>query len=157
MQYSEGLDIGYRWYDANNITPLFPFGYGLSYTSFSFSNLALSSSSGSPSSPVTVTADVTNTESRSGAEVAQLYLTDPADAGEPPLQLKGFQRVSLTPGQTQQVSFTVPASAFQIWDDSSSSWITDSGACTISVGDSSASLPGRPPTRSAAGPPRRLR
>jgi beta-glucosidase-like glycosyl hydrolase len=141
VQYSEGLDIGYRWYDAKNVTPLFPFGYGLSYTSFSFSNLALSSSSGSPSSPMTVTADVTNTGSRSGAEVAQLYLTDPSDAGEPPLGLKGFQRVSLTPGQTQQVSFTVPASAFQIWDDSSSSWITDSGAYKIAVGDSSASLP----------------
>jgi len=141
VQYSEGLDVGYRWYDSKNIAPLFPFGYGLSYTSFSLSSLRLSSSSGTPSGTLTATATVTNTGSRSGADVAQLYLTDPAGAGEPPIQLKGFQRVSLAPGRSQQVTFTVPASAFAVWNDSSSAWTTVGGTYTVRVGDSSASLP----------------
>ncbi|MGI8448648.1 MAG: glycoside hydrolase family 3 C-terminal domain-containing protein [Streptosporangiaceae bacterium] len=141
VQYSEGLDVGYRWYDAKNVAPLFPFGFGLSYTTFSFSNENLSAASGSPSDAVTVTADVTNTGSRAGSEVAQLYLTDPASAGEPPLQLKGFQKVSLAAGQTQPVSFTVPASAFQAWSDSSSAWTTAGGTYQVRVGDSSANLP----------------
>jgi beta-glucosidase len=80
--YSEGLEVGYRYDDANNLTPLFPFGYGLSYTSFAFSHLTVSGSQ--------VTAEVTNTGDRAGTEVAQLYIGDPASAGEPPRQLKGF-------------------------------------------------------------------
>jgi beta-glucosidase-like glycosyl hydrolase len=141
VQYSEGLDVGYRWYQAKGITPLFPFGFGLTYTSFSFSNLSLSAGSGAAGSTVTATATVTNTGSKAGSEVPQLYVGDPAAAGEPPLQLKGFQRVTLNPGQSQQVTFALPASAFQIWSDSSSSFVTTPGAYTINVGDSSTNLP----------------
>ncbi len=93
VQYSEGIDVGYRWYDAQNLTPLFPFGYGLSYTSFAFSDLRVTPSQlAGRGALVHVTARVTNTGPVTGAEVAQLYLGDPATAGEPPRQLKGFQQ-----------------------------------------------------------------
>ncbi|HEV2640349.1 MAG TPA: carbohydrate-binding protein [Actinocrinis sp.] len=141
VQYSEGLDVGYRWYQAKNIAPLFPFGYGLSYTSFAFSNLSLSAISGAAGATVTATATVTNTGSKAGSEVPQLYVGDPSAAGEPPLQLKGHTRVTLTPGQSQQVGFSLPASAFQVWSDASSSFVTTPGAYSINVGDSSANLP----------------
>ena len=92
----EGVDVGYRWYQAKNIAPLFPFGFGLSYTSFGFTNLHVSALGAGGTA--TVTATVTNTGSRAGVDVAQLYVGDPASTGEPPAQLKGFQRVSLQPG-----------------------------------------------------------
>ncbi len=96
VQYSEGLDVGYRWYNAKNIQPLFPFGYGLSYTSFRYSGLRVTPVA-SGTQDVQVTATVTNTGHRSGTDVAQLYVTDPASAGEPPRQLKGFARVTCDP------------------------------------------------------------
>jgi beta-glucosidase len=139
VQYSEGLDVGYRWYDAKNITPLFPFGYGLSYTSFSFSNLHVGALDGSGNA--TVTATVTNTGSREGAEVAQLYVGDPASTGEPARQLKGFQRVDLQPGASATVSFPLTAHDLAYWNTSSGAWTTAAGAYQISVGDSSRNLP----------------
>jgi beta-glucosidase len=138
VQYSEGLDIGYRWYDANNVTPLFPFGYGLSYTSFSYSNLNVGALS---NGKATVTATVTNTGSRAGADVAQLYVSDPAAAGEPPHQLKGFQRISLNPGASGTVTFTVTAHDLASWSTSSNSWSAAAGGYQILVGDSSRNLP----------------
>jgi beta-glucosidase len=135
--YSEGLDVGYRYYDASNLTPLFPFGYGLSYTTFSMSHLAVSRRGGK----VVVTADVTNTGTRAGAEVAQVYVADPAAAGEPPEQLRGFARVTLRPGQTKQVTITLGQHAFQVWDSTAQKWTTAAGRYTISLGDSSANLP----------------
>ena len=139
VQYSEGLNVGYRWYDAQNLTPLFPFGYGLSYTSFAFSNLSVGSLT--KGGAASVTATVTNTGSRAGADVAQLYITDPAAAGEPPKQLKGFARVDLTPGQSKTVSFQLTQSSLQNWDSTASAWTTATGNYTIAVGDSSRSLP----------------
>ncbi len=106
MHYSEGLQVGYRWYDQQQLAPLFPFGYGLSYTSFRFSKLSLSASTLSDTGSIDVSADVTNTGRRAGAEVAQLYLTDPASTGEPGRQLKGFEKVFLYPGQTKTVHLT---------------------------------------------------
>jgi beta-glucosidase len=139
VQYSEGVDVGYRWYDSKGLTPLFPFGYGLSYTSFSFSNLHVGSLSAGGAA--TVTATVTNTGSRSGADVAQLYITDPAASGQPPLSLQGFARVNLNAGQSQTVSFPVTQQNLQYWNASSNAWATSTGNYTVSVGDSSASLP----------------
>jgi len=140
VQYSEGLDVGYRWYDAKGIAPLFPFGYGLSYTSFSYSGIRASGPASDGT--VTVTADVTNTGQRAGADVAQLYVGDPAAAGEPPQQLKGFDKVSLNPGETKQVTFTLPvAKDFSYWDSTAHAWTVAPGTYTIGVGDSSASLP----------------
>lgn len=115
-QYSEGLDIGYRWYDANNVSPLFPFGFGLSYTSFAYSKISVGPM---VNNSATVTATVTDTGSKAGADVAQLYVDDPAAAGEPPLQLKGFQRVTLNPGASAQVTFTVTAHDLASWNTTS--------------------------------------
>ncbi|HEX4832522.1 MAG TPA: glycoside hydrolase family 3 C-terminal domain-containing protein [Trebonia sp.] len=142
VQYSEGLDVGYRWYQAKDITPLFPFGYGLSYTQFKFSHLHVPSGSITSRGQVTVTADITNTGHRAGSDVAQLYVDDPAAAGEPPQQLKGFQKVSLNPGQTRQVTFRLTAAqALSYWDSTASNWAVADGSYRLSVGDSSASLP----------------
>ncbi|WP_322974030.1 discoidin domain-containing protein [Actinacidiphila oryziradicis] len=138
VQYSEGLDIGYRWYDAHNVAPLFPFGYGMSYTSFSYSNLQVGALT---NGQATVTATVTNTGSRAGADVAQLYIGDPGAAGEPPHQLKGFQRITLNPGASGTVTFTVKAHDLASWSTSSNSWVASAGTYQILVGDSSRNLP----------------
>ncbi len=138
VQYSEALKVGYRWYDSQNLTPLFPFGYGMSYTSFGFSNLQVGALSGGNS---TVTATVTNTGTRAGTEVAQLYVGDPAAVGEPPHQLKGFARITLNPGASGTVTFTVPTHSLAHWDTASNSWIATAGTYQILVGDSSRNLP----------------
>jgi beta-glucosidase len=138
VQYSEGIDVGYRWYDANSVTPLFPFGFGLSYTSFSFSNLQISPSSVDGTQNVQVTATVTNTGQRAGSDVAQLYLGDPTGAGEPPRELAGFQRVSLAPGASTQVSFTITPQEESWWDETAIGWTQTEGTYGVYVGDSSA-------------------
>jgi beta-glucosidase len=139
VQYSEGIDAGYRWYDGRNLTPLFPFGYGLSYTSFAFSDLRVTPSQLSGrGAPVTVTTRVTNTGPVTGSEVAQLYLGDPAAAGEPPRQLKGFQKVTLRPGQSAEVSFTLDRHDLSYWNDSANGWVVPDGGFRVYVGDSSA-------------------
>jgi beta-glucosidase len=148
--YSEKLLVGYRWYDAKKIAPLFPFGFGLSYTTFRYSGLTVKGS--------TATFTVTNTGRRTGAEVAQLYVSQPASAQEPPKQLRGFQKVVLRPGQSKTLSIRLDERAFQHWNGG---WKTASGCYTIGVGGSSASLPlkarvGRGgAVCSAAGPPAR--
>jgi len=137
--YSEGIDVGYRWYDARNLTPLFPFGYGLSYTRFAFSGLRISPArQAGHGGQVRVTARVTNTGRVTGSEVAQLYLGDPAAAGEPPRQLKGFQRVTLRPGQSAVVSFTLGGHDLSYWSDAANGWVVPPGGFRVYVGDSSA-------------------
>ncbi len=138
VQYSEGLNVGYRWYDAKNITPLFPFGAGLSYTTFGFSNLQVGALT---NGTATVTATVTNTGTRAGTEVAQLYVGAPASTGEPAHQLKGFQRVTLDPSQAKTVSFTVTAHDLAHWDTTANAWSTTAGSYQILVGNSSRNLP----------------
>jgi beta-glucosidase len=140
VQYSEGLQVGYRWYDAQGQDPLFPFGYGLSYTSFSFSHLTVSPRLDRYGQAV-VGVDVTNTGTRTGAEVAQVYLSDPVAAGEPPRQLKGFQKVTLRPGQTKHLTFRLDQRAFSIWDSAAQRWTTVDGRYGVAVGDSSRQLP----------------
>jgi beta-glucosidase len=140
VTYSEGLQVGYRWYDANNETPLFPFGFGLSYTSFKYSNLVVSPRL-NQNGQVTVGVDVTNTGARAGADVAQVYVTDPPAAGEPPRQLKGFQKVQLAAGQTKHLVFKLDQRAFSIWNSAAQNWTTVDGQYTVHVGDSSTSLP----------------
>jgi beta-glucosidase len=154
VQYSEGIDVGYRYYDANNETPLFPFGYGLSYTNFRFSGLSITprnvqngtsgpgatacGCNGQSGSLVTVSATVTNTGPVAGSDVAQLYLGDPAAAGEPPRQLKGFQKVTLQPGQSTTVHFTLSGHDLSYWNDTANGWVVPDGQYQVSVGDSSA-------------------
>jgi beta-glucosidase len=137
VQYSEGIDVGYRGYDAGNLTPLFPFGFGLSYTTFSFSNLVIGSASVNGTQNEQVTATVTNTGTRAGSDVAQLYLGDPSGAGEPPRQLAGFQRVSLGVGQSTQVSFTITPQQESWWNDSANGWSQTEGTYNVYAGDSS--------------------
>ncbi|WP_344615607.1 discoidin domain-containing protein, partial [Dactylosporangium salmoneum] len=138
VQYSEGLKVGYRWYDSQNIAPLFPFGYGLSYTSFGFSNLQVGALN---NGKATVTATVTNTGSRAGTEVVQLYVGAPAAVGEPPRSLKGFQRVTLNPGASTTVTFSVTQKDLAYWNTTSNAWTTAAGTYQISVGNSSRNLP----------------
>jgi beta-glucosidase len=154
VQYSEGIDVGYRYYDANNETPLFPFGYGLSYTTFRYSDLKITPQqvqntksdpgatscgcNGQGARQVTVSATVTNTGKVAGSDVAQLYLSDPAAAGEPPRQLKGFQKVTLQPGQSTTVQFTLSGHDLSYWDDTANGWVLPDGQFGVDVGDSSA-------------------
>jgi beta-glucosidase len=154
VQYSEGIDVGYRYYDANNETPLFPFGYGLSYTNFRFSRLSITprnlqngtsnpgstscGCSGQSGHLVTVSATVTNTGEVAGSDVAQLYLDDPAAAGEPPRQLKGFQKVTLQPGQSTTVHFSLTGHDLSYWNDAANGWVVPDGRFGVYVGDSSA-------------------
>jgi beta-glucosidase len=143
VQYSEGIGVGYRWYDANNLTPLFSFGFGLSYTQFSYSNLQISPTTVDGTQNVQVSATVTNTGQRAGSDVAQLYLGDPSASGEPPRQLAGFQRVNLAAGASTTVSFTVTPQQMSWWDDSANGWTQTEGTYGVYLGDSSA-LPNLP-------------
>jgi beta-glucosidase len=140
VTYSEKLEIGYRWYDAQNQQPLFPFGYGLSYTNFAFGHLKVSPRP-DRHGRVTVSVNVRNTGSRTGAEVAQVYVTAPASAGEPPRQLKGFAKVTLRPGQTKRVTLRLDGRAFSVWDTAAQRWRTAGGRHVVAVGDSSRNLP----------------
>ena len=138
VQYSEGLNVGYKWYDTKNIEPLFPFGFGLSYTTFGFSNLQVGALSGGNA---TVHVTVTNTGAKAGTDVAQLYVGDPASTGEPVHQLRGYQRVTLDPGQSQTLTYTVSTHDLAYWNTSTNNWTTAAGSYQILVGDSSRNLP----------------
>ncbi len=137
--YSEKLLVGYRWYDAQRIEPLFPFGFGLSYTTFAFTNASVSAYDAPR--PVTVSVDVRNSGERAGAEVIQVYVAAPAAAGEPPRQLKGFAKVTLRAGETRRVTVPLDSRAFSIWDGRTNGWVTVPGEHTIWIGDSSRHLP----------------
>jgi beta-glucosidase len=134
--YSEGLLVGYRWYQAKHLAPLFPFGFGLSYTRFAFSSLHVRQRG----SKELVSFRLRNVGHRAGADVAQVYVGDPRSAGEPPEQLKGFMRITLRPGKSQQVTIPLAPVAFAHWSTSAATWTVSPGRYTISVGDSSAHL-----------------
>lgn len=136
VEYSEGLLVGYRWYDHNKVTPLFPFGYGLSYTSFKYSNLRVENASVDGVTPVHVSAIVTNTGRVTGSDAAQLYLGYPSAAGEPPRKLVDFQRVSLAPGEAKRLNFTIRPSDEWWWNING--WDETTGEYKVWVGDSSA-------------------
>ena len=139
--YTEGIEAGYRGYTANNVTPLFPFGFGLSYTTFSFGDLKVTHASGSENA--TVSFKVTNTGKVAGADVAQLYLGFPniAEGNEPPIQLKGFRKVELNPGESKAVELKLDAHAFSYWSVQSHAWKVAPGAFHVMAGDSSANTP----------------
>jgi len=142
VTYQEGIFVGYRGYEKNNVKPLFPFGFGLSYTTFAFSDLKVVPEFNSADPQVTVTFDVKNTGSRAGAEVAQIYVgEDHPSIPRPVHELKGFDRVQLAPGESKHVSVTLDSRAFSFYDVPTKSWKIDAGKFTISVGDSVQSLP----------------
>ena len=135
--YSEGVFVGYRHFDQAKIEPLFPFGFGLSYTTFSYSGLKIASDAHSPQR-YTIEFDVANSGKVAGAEVAQLYLGLPStDVPEPPLQLKGFSKVFLKPGGKATVRMSLDASSFSYWEVNHHGWRVLSGNCAVMIGASS--------------------
>ena len=140
--YKEGIFVGYRGYEHNGTAPLFPFGFGLSYTTFSFANLVVSPASAGSNPEVQVTFDVTNTGQRAGAEVAQVYVSEVRPKlPRPAHELKGFERVTLVPGETKHVFVALDARSFAFYDVGKKNWAINPGKFTIQVGDSVASLP----------------
>ena len=140
--YKEGLLVGYRWYDTKKIEPLFPFGYGLSYTHFTYTNLDFIRSDEPSGLPVTVEFELANTGARAGAEVAEIYVQpiDPA-VPRPVKELKGFAKVFLQPGEKQKVSVTLGENAFAYYDMGTRCWVARQGEYKILVGRSSRDIP----------------
>jgi beta-glucosidase len=143
VYYGEGLLVGYRWYDATGQRPLFPFGFGLSYTSFRVGDLSVARAGGR----LVARVDVTNTGRRAGSDVVQLYVGSPASAHEPPRQLKAYGKVALAPGQTRRVTLTVDVASLAAWDDPDTGWVLHRGTYRIYAGDSSRSLTARADVR----------
>jgi beta-glucosidase len=138
--YSEGLKVGYKWYDAEHKKVLFPFGFGLSYTTYSYSDLEVNTASG-PTPATTVTFKVTNTGKVDGTEIAEVYVALPASAQEPPKRLVGFTRVKLAAGESKTVSIAVEPKFLSIWDVSADGWKLVPGSYNFMVGGSSLDLP----------------
>jgi beta-glucosidase len=156
VQYSEGLQMGYRWYEANNVTPVFPFGFGLSYTTFGYSDLSVAPTVDvqTGSAVLNVTYTITNTGTRQGAEASQVYLTLPEEATEPAKRLVGFHKVDLMPGASEQVTLVVDSTAsnhpLSYWVPENDApvpgwgngkWNTPAGDYIVHVGTSSADTP----------------
>ncbi|MFI5035809.1 MAG: beta-glucosidase H [Acidimicrobiales bacterium] len=137
VSFGSGLDLGYRWFGLNNVTPLFPFGYGLSYTTFRLSSPSVSTTA----TDVVVHVTATNTGARSGSDAVQAYVAFPSGANEPPLQLRAFTEVGLAPGQSRAITLTIPRSTLRVY--ASNRWTTVPGAYGVDVGSSSADLPVR--------------
>ena len=141
VEYKEGVFLGYRHFDQSDAKPLFPFGFGLSYTTFSYSNLEVKSAATDLSSPATVSFDVKNTGPMAGAEVAELYVGDPhASVPRPVKELKGFSKVWLDPGETKRVTLSLDRRAFSFYDVKKHEWNAEPGAYTILVGSSSTQI-----------------
>jgi beta-glucosidase len=133
--------MGYRWYDARGVAPAFPFGHGLSYTTFEISNLFVTPRISDGSRPIRVEFVVRNTGRRSGAEVPQVYVGFPAGAGEPPKRLVGFEKVRLGPGEQRKIQITIDPMAanhpLAYWDGLAQIWAVAAGEYSVYVGNSS--------------------
>ncbi len=136
VHYDEGVKVGYKWYDAEKKPVLFPFGFGLSYTTYKYSGLKVTAGK-EPSVQFTVM----NTGSRAGAEVAEVYVSLPASAQEPPKRLAGWSKVMLKPGESRQVSLTINPRELSIYDEATDAWKQLPGGYTFMVGGSSQDLP----------------
>jgi beta-glucosidase len=137
VHYEEGLKVGYKWYDAEKKPVLFPFGFGLSYTSYSYSNLKVKPGK----LTTTVTFSVKNTGGRPGAEIAEVYAALPAEAGEPPKRLVGWSKVKLQAGESKEVTLDINGAYLSIFDEASDSWRMVPGTYLFMVGGSSQDLP----------------
>ncbi len=143
VRYGEGLFVGYRYYDAKEIAPLFPFGFGLSYTSFTYDNVRLSAGELRPDETLTVQIDIKNTGDRAGKETVQLYVLDPESRlRRPHKELKGFAKVDLAPGETKTVSLPLDAFALACWDDAQHAWVAEAGRFEIAIGSSAHTIHG---------------
>jgi len=141
VRYGEGLFIGYRYYDAKQMPVLFPFGYGLSYTTFAYSNAKVSAKIFKDADGVTVTVDVTNTGKFAGKEIVQVYVHDQKSGlVRPEKELKGFAKVELQPGETQSVSIQLDFRAFAYYHPEYKQWITEDGDFDILIAASAADV-----------------
>jgi beta-glucosidase len=138
VQYSEGVFLGYRYFDRSETKPLFAFGYGLSYTTFGYKNLSVSPQTGNLNEPVTVSFDLKNTGHREAAEVAELYVGESHPSVPRPVkELKGFAKVNLKPGESKRVTLKLDRRAFSFYDVKKNDWTAEAGEFTILVGGSS--------------------
>ena len=136
--YSEGIFVGYRWYDARKMPVLFPFGYGLSYTTFEYSDLKVSKSAFKDDQEVEVSITIKNTGNVEGKEIAQLYVSDKTGVEvRPEKELKGFEKVNLKPGEAKTVTFKLDKRSFAYWNTDTKEWYASSGTYEILVGASS--------------------
>ncbi|HVU08150.1 MAG TPA: glycoside hydrolase family 3 C-terminal domain-containing protein [Verrucomicrobiae bacterium] len=141
LEYKEGIFVGYRWYDEKNIQPRFPFGFGLSYTKFAYSDLNVVTNEKSASLSVAVNFKIANVGKRAGDEIAEIYVEYPqTDVPQPKKQLKGFTRVHLSPGETENVSIHLGAEAFSYWHPQKKVWMPATGTFKIDVGASAQDL-----------------
>ena len=136
ITYDEGLEVGYKWYDAKEKSVLFPFGYGLSYTSYNYSNLTVT-----PGKNVRVSFTVTNTGGQAGAEIAEVYAALPQNAGEPPKRLVGWSKLKLNPGESKDVTIEIDPLYLSIFNVEKNAWQLISGDYAFLVGPSSQTLP----------------
>jgi len=136
INYDEGLKAGYKWYDAEHKPVLFPFGFGLSYTSYAYSGLSVK-----PGDTTAISFSVKNTGKLAGTEIAEIYTSLPDSAGEPPKRLIGWTRVELQPGESKQVSVPIDRDRLTVYEESSDSWKLIPGSYVIRVGGSSENLP----------------
>jgi beta-glucosidase len=142
--YAEGLFVGYRYYEKRKIAPLFPFGFGLSYTTFSYGTLHLSTQEMGPDETLQVSVDITNTGQRAGKEVVQLYIQDVvASLQRPDKELKAFAKVHLEPGDHKTVTLTVARDALAYYDDLTHEWVAEAGTFEVLVGASSQDIRAR--------------
>ena len=138
IEYREGIFVGYRWADKNKIQPLFPFGHGLSYTTFDYGKATIDKSEGSADDVFTVSIPVTNTGDRAGREIVQLYVSDlKTTLPRPVKELKGFKKISLEPGQTETVTFEISRDDLSYFDADKHAWGVDPGKFEALVGASS--------------------
>jgi beta-glucosidase len=135
VQYSEGLQVGYKWYDATGKKPLFPFGYGLSYTKFSYSQLTATTN------PLAVSFTVKNTGAVAGTEISEVYASLPVEANEPPKRLVGWAKTALAPGESKLVKVQLDPFYLSVFDVTGDKWVTVAGTYKLQVGGSSAELP----------------
>jgi beta-glucosidase len=140
VDYAEGIDVGYRWYDAHHVTPLFPFGFGLTYTTFAYRDLAVRPAEGGG---LDVSFTVRNTGSRTGDAVPQVYVGPSPNVGEPQAvrSLAGYDKITLRPGERRRVDIHLAASQLSYWNTTSNGWALGTGNRAVFVGSSSADLP----------------
>lgn len=141
MPYNEGIYVGYRYIDRNKLRPTFPFGHGLSYTTFKYGNAKVDKDKIAKGETVKVTVPVTNTGKRAGAEIVQLYISDAKSSVDRPVkELKGFRKVYLQPGETAEVEFVIGEDALSFFDAASHSWVAEPGRFEALIGASSADI-----------------
>ncbi|RPI01145.1 MAG: glycosyl hydrolase, partial [Ignavibacteriae bacterium] len=138
VEYTEGVFSGYRWYEKKNIEPLYPFGFGCSYTTFEYSDLTVSKETFNENDVLLVSFQVKNTGKIKGAEIAQLYIHDIESTVQRPVkELKGFEKVELEPGQSKIISLQLSKKDFSFWSVKTKNWFAEKGTFTIQVGSSS--------------------